>query len=258
MDFSALLSALSSHKWIVVAALVITALVRLFKSDTPLPFGWVVPPRYRVWLALGLGIVAGVLNAGIAGTPWQTAILQGLGAAISAILGHEFLVESLRGGREFFTPVAPPGGPTSGAGGTGGSGGGPVHGGPVGPGGAYRVSLPELVRWRAKQRRPALALGGMVASVALLVASLSGCAAWTTVKPVVKTILDDTQLACILANAIYPTATVATVCKVDAVLVPYLDSILGAQRAALKLQAQVRGEACAPAASASAASSVKP
>lgn len=91
---------ISQHAWWALAALVIGAIVRLLKSDTPLPFS--VPPPARVWLALGLGISAGVCDKLASDTPWEQALIGGLLAALTAIAGHDTIVESARGGREFF------------------------------------------------------------------------------------------------------------------------------------------------------------
>lgn len=95
--------------WFSLTAIVIGGIVRLLKSDTPLP---TVPPRLRPWLALGLGLLAGVLQAVTTGTPWLQALGSGFSAAVTAITGHELVVESLRGGVEPFaagdTPNVPP------------------------------------------------------------------------------------------------------------------------------------------------------
>ncbi|WP_394833574.1 hypothetical protein LVJ94_44415 [Pendulispora rubella] len=92
-----ILTLAAQGKWIVVGAIVIGAIVRLLKSDTPLP---TVPSQWRPWLALGLGAVAGIFQAVAAGTPWKKALLDGLVSALTAIAGHDLLIESLRRGRE--------------------------------------------------------------------------------------------------------------------------------------------------------------
>lgn len=94
-----LVALMQAHKWLPVAALVIGALVRFAKSDVPIPF-WNVPAKYRTWLAMGLGVVYGVFQSVIGGTPLVTALLQGLAAAMMAIVGHEAIVEGVRGGRD--------------------------------------------------------------------------------------------------------------------------------------------------------------
>ena len=92
---------LLAHKWIAAAAIVIGALVRLTKSDTPLP--WSVPARWRPILALGLGLLAGVLQAVASGAPFAPALLDGTLAAVVAMLGHVFGVEVIRNGKEPFS-----------------------------------------------------------------------------------------------------------------------------------------------------------
>jgi len=98
MDPKALLALAQQHKWFALAALVIGLVVRLLKSDGPIPIN--VPAKYRAWLAVGLGIVAGVLDMIGAGTAWKEALLGGILAAFAAISGHQLVVESLRSGRE--------------------------------------------------------------------------------------------------------------------------------------------------------------
>jgi hypothetical protein len=97
-----LLDLFLAHKWFAFSALLIGFVVRLLKSDTKLPFS--LPPQYRAWLALGLGVADGVLDALANGTPWTMALLGGLGAAMTAIVGHETLVEGLRSGIELPVP----------------------------------------------------------------------------------------------------------------------------------------------------------
>ncbi|WP_394847415.1 hypothetical protein LZC95_08110 [Pendulispora brunnea] len=87
------------HKWVPVAALIIGAIIRVLKSARPIG---IVPPAWRPWLALALGAVAGVLQAVLAGSSWTKAVTDGLVAAMTAIAGHDLVIESLRGGRELF------------------------------------------------------------------------------------------------------------------------------------------------------------
>lgn len=75
------------------------------------------------------------------------------------------------------------------------------------------------------------------------------------VKQDTKWVLDQTQSACVIANLLLPTATVATICKIDATLVPWLDVVLSAHRT---IAAKVRGEStCAPAPVTSTSASTK-
>ena len=103
MDLDSLFALVTAHKWLAIATIVIAFVVRLLKSDTTIPID--VPPRVRVWLALGLGILAGILNkVANEGTPWRDALLWGLSAAVAAIVGHVTVIDSLRAGREFVIP----------------------------------------------------------------------------------------------------------------------------------------------------------
>lgn len=86
------------NKWWALAALLIGFVVRMLKSDGPIPI--TLPAKWRPWLAVGLGIVAGVVEKISTGTPWKNAIVGGLVAAFVAISGHQLFVESARGGRE--------------------------------------------------------------------------------------------------------------------------------------------------------------
>jgi len=86
------------HKWIAVSALVIGAFVRLLKSDGPIPIN--VPARWRPVLALVLGLASAALAQVANGTPWRRALTEGLLAGVIAIVGHDVLVEGVRGGKE--------------------------------------------------------------------------------------------------------------------------------------------------------------
>jgi len=93
---------IEQHKWVPLAALVIGLVVRLLKSDTKIPID--IPPRWRVWLAFGLGIVSGILETVITGVPWQSAIIGGLVSTALAVLGQNVVIDSLRAGKEFPLP----------------------------------------------------------------------------------------------------------------------------------------------------------
>lgn len=94
---------IAQRKWILVAAIAIGLVVRLLKSDTRIPID--IPTRWRVWLALGLGIVAGVLErVGTGEGRWSTAIADGLVASLLAIVAQNTMIDSLRGGKEIVVP----------------------------------------------------------------------------------------------------------------------------------------------------------
>lgn len=101
MDPSQLGDLVAQHKWVAVSAIVIGLIVRLLKSDTRLP---TVPPRARIWLALGLGVASGVLEKVASGTTWTTALVDGVSSAFLAVVSHEAVIASLRSGKEFPVP----------------------------------------------------------------------------------------------------------------------------------------------------------
>lgn len=107
-----LLELFAAHQYLLLAygalALVIGGLVRLCKSDSPLPFLRKVPAAWRPRIAVALGIVGGVLGSLESKTPLPVALFGGIVAAFSAISGHEILVEGIFGGAEPFGPSTPP------------------------------------------------------------------------------------------------------------------------------------------------------
>lgn len=95
---------IGQKKWVAVVAIAIALIVRLLKSDTTIPID--IPPRLRVWLALGLGAASGAIDKLVeAGdTTWTTALVSGLSAAAVAILSHNIVIGSVRDGKEFVVP----------------------------------------------------------------------------------------------------------------------------------------------------------
>lgn len=92
-----------NHAWVPLAALVIHVVVRMSKSNSWPPW-FTITARTRSWLALGLGIVSGILDAVVGGSAWGPALVGGLISAITAISGHDLIVESLRNGRDIGVP----------------------------------------------------------------------------------------------------------------------------------------------------------
>ena len=84
--------------WVMVAAVVVGSVVRLLKSDTPIPI--TIPPRWRAVVAMALGLLAGVMERVVGGTAWTQAIVDGLLAGGLPVVGHELVVESMRDGKE--------------------------------------------------------------------------------------------------------------------------------------------------------------
>lgn len=103
MDPKPFLELIAKHQWVGLAALVIGLIVRLLKEDTRFP-PFELPARWRPLLAIGLGLVSGVLQAASTGTPWCDAILGGVVSGFVAIAGHDAIVESLRDGKDVPLP----------------------------------------------------------------------------------------------------------------------------------------------------------
>ena len=100
-------SAFGEHRYILFFAIVAGSVVAMTKG------GWFttwvaihVPAWARPYLALAVAI-AGTASTEIkAGVDWKRALIDGLYAAALAVLGHQTVVEGMRGGREVM-PTAP-------------------------------------------------------------------------------------------------------------------------------------------------------
>jgi len=102
MDPQIIVTLVKNHAWWALAALVIGFAVRVLKDDTSIPV--TIPPRARIWIALVGGVVAGSCQRLATGASWKDALMWGLSAALAAILGHEFVIESARNGKEISVP----------------------------------------------------------------------------------------------------------------------------------------------------------
>lgn len=101
MDITPFVDAAKSHQWLLLCALVTYFLVATAKQ------GWLsvwvaskLTPTTTPWYALGVGILTTMSGDIVSGKSWQVALQDGALAAFAAILGHQFVIESLRGGRE--------------------------------------------------------------------------------------------------------------------------------------------------------------
>ena len=110
---------IQKRAWLPIGALSIGLVMRLLKTDIKI-FPSIDNPRFRIWACFALGQAAGTLEAIIAGKTYKEAIIWGLTQSVLAIVGHNAVIESLRGGKEFVVPgltkpgVAPsPGSPPS-------------------------------------------------------------------------------------------------------------------------------------------------
>lgn len=97
MSITEILAALRAHQWLAVSVFVIGMLVRLSKAGV---LDELIPAKARPWLALGLGLISGVLDHIVAGGAWGDALLGGVVSGALAIAGHQLTVESMANGVE--------------------------------------------------------------------------------------------------------------------------------------------------------------
>ncbi len=107
-DALLILDLADKHAWPALSAVAIGLLVRALKSPKVPPPLDRIPARARPLVALLLGIASGALEAVVAGTPWQKAVIGGVIAAAVAIASHQLVIEGARGGRELGEPKPPP------------------------------------------------------------------------------------------------------------------------------------------------------
>jgi len=112
--FQQALADYSAHQWGLLTWLVVSVvaggLVRLCKSDSPIPALQQIPPAWRARLAYVFALCAAAATKLASGMSWQTVVTLALAGGSTAMAGHELLIEGLRGGRELF---GPPRGPSS-------------------------------------------------------------------------------------------------------------------------------------------------
>lgn len=135
-DLQQVIALAAARKWLPLVALLIWALVRISKQDVDwfkwpvpfilkYPFRWVgvpvnIPPgsllridwldtpkRARPVLPIALGLLAGVVEKAATGLTWRLAIAQGVTAGITAMVGHNLVVDAARGGRDIGAKPAP-------------------------------------------------------------------------------------------------------------------------------------------------------
>lgn len=96
-----------AHLWIPLASLFINVAVRLSKTDDVVAWFPVnLRPKVRPYLALGLGVLSGIV-AGLKTGSWGSAIAGGIVAGMLAITTHDVVVESIRNGRDIGVPKIP-------------------------------------------------------------------------------------------------------------------------------------------------------
>lgn len=103
-DANQLYDLLMTHKYWAFASVAVGLIVRLLKAHPVLAEK--LPSRVRPWIAVILGIIAGVLESIVAGTPILKALILGTISGGGAILGHDLFIEGLRNGKELGSPAA--------------------------------------------------------------------------------------------------------------------------------------------------------
>lgn len=94
------LALIVAHAWVALAAVLVGLLVRLAKTDWFEQKLAPISARFRPLVAIGLGLVSGALEHAAMHQPWVAAFLGGLVSAAIAVLGHDTVIEGMRGGRE--------------------------------------------------------------------------------------------------------------------------------------------------------------
>ena len=188
MDSTQLLALLMQHKWMALTGVLIFFVVRLLKSDTKIPID--IPPRLRAPLALMLGAFAGAIEKFAGGSDnswasWKVALLNGITAAVLAMVGHSLVIESARGGKEFSVP------------------GLMIPGEPPGPG--KPPSTPPA------PKVPPTGLTMMLLGVAMMIYTAS-CALFSPANAP-KTELTLLQIGCIIANAYLDSPELNQICN---------------------------------------------
>lgn len=102
IDPDQLAGLIDQRKWVPLAAVVIGFVVRLLKSDTKIPI--TIPPRARIFIVFGLGVASSVLEKVVEGKTWTSALVGGAVSVAMAVLLHETVIASIRGGKEIPIP----------------------------------------------------------------------------------------------------------------------------------------------------------
>ena len=118
MNIQPIIAAFQAHQWVLFGALVVGGFIAFAKQ------GWFsawvqskMPSAAIPYYAMGLGVLAMMATDLSTGKTWQQAITDGLMAGMTAVFGHQLLIESARGGKEIVPtakwakpapPAAPP------------------------------------------------------------------------------------------------------------------------------------------------------
>lgn len=239
MDLQPIFDAISAHRWALVFALVVGALVALMKQ------GWLgtyvankLPPAARPWLAVGLGVASLMVADLQAGKSWQQAVFDGISAAMVAIFGHDFIVEGLRKGKEII-PTAPYAKPPSGD----APGNGPYRtkSDPVPPPAPPATPFLEGLRLARRTVLSAFAFRLAVLCFFISIAApfVQACKGPVTANEVEQGVLSAAQIACIEVSQYSNVQDLVKACQIEQDLSPLIvdviNQLVGQREAAKKM-----------------------
>lgn len=95
---SFLLAAISEHKWLGVAVIVLGMVVRLLKSDTKLPIN--IPQRWLPLATIVLGQAYSVCQMIASGMAWKPAVMQGLKVSLLTMGLFDVVVKAVFNGKD--------------------------------------------------------------------------------------------------------------------------------------------------------------
>jgi hypothetical protein len=97
VDITDLPALISTHRYPVIAGIVIALVIAAFKNNSlPTP---TIPDRWRPVVSLGLGVLSAVAHALVGGAPWGTALLGGLASGLGPVAANELIAEGILGKR---------------------------------------------------------------------------------------------------------------------------------------------------------------
>jgi hypothetical protein len=230
VDATAFVDAFKGHQWALLAALVIYAFAALSKQ------GWLgttlqahLPKRMLPFLAPLTALLLLSTGEMIFGKiPWPTAILDGFIAGWLPIVGHQVVIESMRGGKELVPAKKP-------------------NGGSADPQ-VVKISVLPLAP-APPPRNERIAVRGLGIAVFTLVSAeivFALFGAWlgvactpqerAEIKTIADFVLSGSQLACVELSVLTTSKEVAQGCKIDLQAAPdvesFLDSLLSQKAAA--------------------------
>lgn len=107
-ELEQLRTAMDGRQWPILAALLIGALVRLSKTPAAGEVWQKVPKRYRPIIPAAMGLLSGISEAIIMGTPYGTALAYGILSGLLAIGGDQLITTPIKEEKPSNTPAAAP------------------------------------------------------------------------------------------------------------------------------------------------------